>query len=78
MKALDRQVGGSHYKQFKIQPYEFFFANQMPYHKASIVKRIMRYDMPTGGGREDLEKIKHEVDIIMELEGWSAEKKGKR
>lgn len=45
----DRQVGGSHYKHFKIQPFEFFIANNIPFHKAEIIKRILRYDMPTGG-----------------------------
>ena len=67
---LKTQVGGNHYKQFKIQPYEFFLANQLPFHKADIIKRIMRYDSPTGKGLEDLNKIKHEIDLIIQLEGW--------
>jgi len=69
--ALDKQVGGSHYKWYRIQPYEFFLANKTPHHKASIIKRILRYDHGTGGGLKDLEKIKHEVDLIIELEGWN-------
>lgn len=68
--ALDIQVAGSHYKDFKIQPFEFFHANQLPFHKADIIKRIMRYDKPTGKGKQDLEKIIHEVQMIMELEGY--------
>ena len=68
MSELDKQVGGSHYKHYKIQPYEFFMANQIPHHKAAIIRRILRYDHPTGKGREDLEKIKHEVDLILELD----------
>lgn len=67
---LSDQIGGSHYKSFKIQPFEFFIANQLPFHKADIIKRIMRYDMPTGKGLEDLEKIIHEIALIKELEGW--------
>ena len=70
MSALDEQIGGSHYKQYKIQPYEFFLKNQIPHHKAAIIRRILRYDHPTGKGMEDLEKIKHEVDLIVEIEGW--------
>ena len=70
-KASDIQVGGSHYKNFKIQPYEFFIKNQIPFHKADIIKRIMRYDMPTGKGLEDLEKIIHEIALIKEFEGWA-------
>ena len=70
MSALDTQVGGSHYKQYKIQPKEFFIKNQIPSHKATIIERILRYDHPTGKGMEDLEKIKHEVDLIVEIERW--------
>ena len=81
--ALSKQVGGSHYKQYKIQPFEFFLANQIPHHKATVIRRIMRYDHPTGKGLEDLKKIKHEIDLIIQLENWegdggepTAEKKG--
>ena len=68
--ALNVQVGGDHYKNFKIQPFEFFIANQLPFHKADIIKRIMRYDLPSGKGLQDLEKIIHEVALIKEIEGW--------
>ena len=70
--ALNKQVGGSHYKQYKIQPYEFFIRNQIPHHKAAIIRRILRYDHPTGKGLEDLEKIKHEIELIIELEEWKS------
>ena len=68
--ALDTQVGGSHYKQYKIGPYEFFLANKIPHHKAAIIRRILRYDHETGKGLEDLQKIKHEIELIIELEKW--------
>ena len=68
--ALSRQVGGSHYKQYQIQPYEFFIKNQIPHHKAAIIRRILRYDHPTGKGLEDLQKIQHEIDLIIQLENW--------
>ena len=67
---FDTQVGGSHYKDFKIEPFEFFFKNNIPHHKATVIRRILRYDHTTGDGLEDLEKIKHEVDLIIELEGY--------
>jgi hypothetical protein len=70
MGAFDRQVGGDHYKEYEIEPFEFFFRNKIPHHKATIIRRILRYDHPTGGGLEDLEKIKHEVDLIIELEEY--------
>ena len=82
MKASDKQVGGrassyqiagSHYKDFPIQPGEFCTKNKLLGFPSSIVGRICRYDKPTGKGLEDLEKIKHEVDLIIEWEGWKEE-----
>ena len=67
LNPFDRQVGGSHYKQYTIQPYEFFFRNNIPHHKAAIIRRILRYDHETGQGLTDLKKIIHEVELIMEL-----------
>ena len=75
---LKRQVGGSHYKHYKIQPYEFLLANQIPHHKASIIQRILRYDHPTGKGVEDLKKILHEVELIMELDPLLSTQTGKK
>ena len=68
----DHQVGGSHYKSYVIQPFEFFFKNSIPHHKAAVIRRILRYDHPSGKGREDLEKIKHEIDLILDL--WESPK----
>ena len=68
MSALDKQVGGNHYKQYKIQPYEFFIANKIEHIKAAIIRRIMRYDHETGKGLEDLQKIQHEIEMIIELQ----------
>ncbi len=70
--AFATQVGGSHYKAYAIQPYEFFFKNNIPHHKAAIIRRILRYDHRTGKGIEDLWKIQHEVELLIELHGWKA------
>ena len=64
-KALDREVGGNHYKYMKIQPIEFIAANKLDFMQGSIIKYICRYK--TKGGIADLEKIKHFVDLIIEL-----------
>ena len=66
---FDKQVGGSHYKQYAIQPYEFFYKNNIPHHKAAIIRRILRFDHPTGKGLTDLDKIIHEVELIKKLWG---------
>jgi len=73
--ALKTQIGGSHYRGFKIQPFEFFHANDIPFHKADIIKRVLRYDLDGGGGLKDLNKIKHEVDLIIELGNWENKQK---
>ena len=68
---FSKQVGGNHYKQYAIQPYEFFYKNNIPHHKAAIIRRILRFDHPTGNGMTDLDKIIHEVELIKKL--WSEE-----
>lgn len=64
--ALDEQVGGSHYKSLKIQPVEYAHANGMGFIEGNIVKYISRYKWKNG--KEDLEKIKHCADLLIELE----------
>ena len=44
--------------------------NSLGFLEGNIVKRIVRYDQPGGKSLEDLEKIKHEVDLIIELKGY--------
>lgn len=59
---LKYQVGGDHYKHFKIQPVEFIVANKLNFLEGCIIKRICR-KMPG-----DLDKIKHEIKLIEKLE----------
>lgn len=66
---LDRQVGGEHYKAFPIQPVEFITRNKLGFLEGCIIKRVCRYNMPGGKGRQDLEKIMHECELLMEMEG---------
>jgi hypothetical protein len=63
MSALDKQVGGSHYKDFKIQPIEFIQANNIPYCEANAIKYLCRWREK--GGIEDLEKAKHYIDLAI-------------
>tara|TARA_R110000796_G_scaffold19112_10_gene57404 strand:- start:2605 stop:2838 length:234 start_codon:yes stop_codon:yes gene_type:complete len=64
--AMDVQVGGTHYQMGGIQPIEYIHANNLPFIEASIVKYISRWR--NKGGMQDLEKIKHYVDLLIELE----------
>ncbi len=70
MSALETQVAGSHYKDLKIQPVEYIHANNIPFIEGSIIKYATRWR--DKGGIKDLEKIKHFVDLLIELENKCA------
>ena len=64
--ALDTQVGGGHYKDMKIQPIEFAQANELNPCEFSVLKYICRHRRKNG--LEDLEKAKHFLDLLIDLE----------
>ena len=43
MSAFKKQVGGTHYKDHKIQPYEFIQENNLNYLQGVVIKYIVRY-----------------------------------
>ena len=53
----DKQIGGNHYKDFLIQPYEFISKNNLSFFQGNVVKYVCRY--LNKNGIEDLEKIIH-------------------
>ena len=57
----EKQVGGSHYKHFTIQPYEFISKNNLSFFQGNVVKYVCRYIYKNK--IEDLEKIKHYCDL---------------
>lgn len=63
---LDIQVGGGHYKSLAIQPIEYIHANNLPFIEGTVVKYISRWREKNG--LEDLNKIKHFIDLLIELE----------
>ena len=65
--ALSIQIGGDHYKKLKIQPITFIHANSIPFLESCIIKRICRWR--DKNGIEDLQKAKHEIDLLIQLEG---------
>jgi len=71
-KALDQQVGGKHYKDLKIQPIEYAQANQMNACEFSVVKYITRHKFKDG--LKDLEKGKHFIDMLIQMEYPQPEK----
>ena len=57
----DRQVRGSHYKKFVIQPYEFISKNNLSFFQGNVVKYVCRYLFKNKV--EDLEKIIHYCEL---------------
>lgn len=66
MSALNKQEGGSHYKDYKIQPIEFIMSNNLDYLQGNVVKYICRYK--NKNGIEDLKKAIHYIQIMIENE----------
>lgn len=64
--ALDKQEGGSHYKDMKIQPIEYIHANNMPFLEGTIIKYVSRWR--SKGGLEDLRKAEHCIALLIALE----------
>ena len=56
-----RQVGGSHYKNFHIQPYEFISKNNLSFFQGCVVKYVCRYLKKDK--IKDLEKIIHYCEL---------------
>lgn len=62
--ALDTQVGGSHYKDLKIQPVEYILENNIPYVEGCVIKYVTRWR--SKNGVEDLRKAKHFLEILIQ------------
>ena len=63
---FDVQEGGDHYKDFPIQPALFCQKNRIPWCEANIIYYACRHK--SKNGREDLQKIKHYVNMLIEME----------
>lgn len=63
---LTTQVAGNHYKDLKIQPVEYIHANGIGYLEGNVIKYVTRWRKKDG--RKDLEKARHYIDLLLELE----------
>jgi hypothetical protein len=63
---LETQVGGDHYKNLAIQPVIFCERNNLSACESSVVKYVCRHR--SKGGRKDLEKAIHYLQILIEEE----------
>jgi hypothetical protein len=66
MTALEKQVGGEHYKQYRIQPAVFCQENRIPWCEANIIKYVCRHR--TKGGAADIDKAIHYLELIKQME----------
>ena len=59
-----KQIGGTHYKDMKIQPSEFINKNKLLFAEGNAIKYICRH--ASKGEVKDLEKAKHYIDMIID------------
>ena len=64
MSVWKKQIGGKHYIKYKIQPSKFVIENKLLFPEGNVIKYISRHQYK--GGKEDLEKGKHFIDMIIE------------
>jgi len=62
--AIDKQVGGDHYKKLKIQPIEYALANDLGICEHAVVKYVSRWK--DKNGVEDIKKAIHYLEILLE------------
>ena len=64
MSAYKKQIGGKHYLKYKIQPRKFVVEHKLLYPEGCVIKYILRHQ--DKGGKQDLEKAIHMIDMIIE------------
>ena len=64
MSTYNKQIGGNHYRKMKIQPSKFVIENKLLFPEGNVIKYICRH--PYKGGKQDLLKAKHFIDMIIE------------
>ena len=64
MKSFKKQVGGNHYKNYKIQPVEFIIKNNIGFVEGNIIKYVLRFKEK--GGVQDLLKAKHYIELLID------------
>jgi hypothetical protein len=68
--ALNRQVGGAHYRDKGIQPIIYIHANNLGFCEGNVVKYVTRWREKNGIA--DLEKAKHYLELLIELHANTA------
>jgi hypothetical protein len=68
-KALDTQIGGTHYKDMVIQPMKFCMENKFDYATSNVIKYVTRKKGDQAKRKEDLNKAIHCIQLLAEYEG---------
>ena len=72
MNPYKKQVGGSHYKDMKIQPSKFVVENRLLFPEGCAIKYICRHRLK--GKKEDILKAIHFLEMILERDYKEIEK----
>ena len=64
MSVWDKQIGGKHYQNFKIQPSKFVVENELLFPEGCAIKYICRHRFK--GKKEDVLKAIHFLEMIIE------------
>ena len=62
--SLEKQVGGKHYRNMKIQPAEFINENKLLFAEGNAKKYICRHQ--SKGKADDIKKAIHYLEMILE------------
>jgi hypothetical protein len=73
MNPYKKQIGGSHYSRFNIQPSKFINDNKLLFAEGNAIKYICRHTHK--GGKEDLKKAIHYIEMIIERDYSKTETK---
>ena len=65
MKAIEKQIGGSHYKAMPYQPIVLIDKLELDYFSGNVLKYLCRYRQKDG--IKDLEKARHYCELAKEL-----------
>jgi hypothetical protein len=58
--------GSQHYKNFEIQPGQYILRNNMKFPEGNVIKYTSRHDQETGGGKKDILKAIHYLEMILD------------
>ena len=64
LESMFKQIGGSHYMYFDIQPAEFINRNKLLFAEGNAIKYICRHSKK--GGIQDIDKAIHYLEMVKE------------